>query len=60
VVRQESLYDFVWSGEAEGARSNRVEVYISYVRRKLKRSNEVAIETLRGAGYRLVRRQKPG
>jgi DNA-binding response OmpR family regulator len=58
VVRQESLYDFVWSGEAEGARSNRVEVYISYVRRKLKRSNEVAIETLRGAGYRLVRRQK--
>jgi Response regulators consisting of a CheY-like receiver domain and a winged-helix DNA-binding domain len=58
VVRQESLYDFVWSGEAEGARSNRVEVYISYVRRKLKRSNEVAIETLRGAGYRLVRRAK--
>jgi two-component system OmpR family response regulator len=60
VVRQESLYDFVWSGEAEGARSNRVEVYISYVRRKLKRSNEVAIETLRGAGYRLVKRQKQG
>jgi DNA-binding response OmpR family regulator len=58
VVRQESLYDFVWSGEAEGARSNRVEVYISYVRRKLRRSNEVAIETLRGAGYRLVRRPK--
>ena len=60
VVRQESLYDFVWSGEAEGARSNRVEVYISYVRRKLKRSNEVAIETLRGAGYRLVKRSKQG
>jgi two-component system OmpR family response regulator len=58
VVRQESLYDFVWSGETEGARSNRVEVYISYVRRKLKRSNEVAIETLRGAGYRLVKRAK--
>jgi len=37
-----------------------VEVYISYVRRKLKRSNEVAIETLRGAGYRLVKRVKPG
>jgi two-component system OmpR family response regulator len=60
VVRQESLYDFVWSGEAEGTHSNRVEVYISYVRRKLKRSNEVAIETLRGAGYRLVKRVKPG
>ena len=43
-------------GIDEGERSNRLEVYISYVRRKLQASREVTIETLRGAGYRLVRK----
>jgi DNA-binding response OmpR family regulator len=56
VVRHESLQDYVWSGIEEGERSNRLEVYISYVRRKLQGSREVTIETLRGAGYRLVRK----
>jgi DNA-binding response OmpR family regulator len=56
LVRHESLQDYVWSGIDEGERSNRLEVYISYVRRKLQGSKEVTIQTLRGAGYRLVRK----
>lgn len=56
LVRHDSLHDYVWSGPDEGERSNRLEVYISYIRRKLQRSNEVTIQTLRGAGYRLVRK----
>ena len=56
LVRHDSLHDYVWSGIEEGERSNRLEVYISYIRRKLQRSNEVTIQTLRGAGYRLVRK----
>lgn len=56
LVRHDSLHDYVWSGPEEGERSNRLEVYISYIRRKLQRSNEVTIQTLRGAGYRLVRK----
>jgi two-component system, OmpR family, response regulator len=60
VVRHESLQDYVWSGIEEGERSNRLEVYISYVRRKLQGSKEVTIETLRGAGYRLVRKDPNG
>lgn len=56
LVRHESLHDYVWSGIDEGEHSNRLEVYISYIRRKLQRSNEVTIQTLRGAGYRLIRK----
>lgn len=56
LVRHESLQDYVWSGIDEGEHSNRLEVYISYIRRKLQHSTEVTIQTLRGAGYRLVRK----
>lgn len=56
LVRHDSLQDYVWAGIEEGDRSNRLEVYISYIRRKLSRSREVTIQTLRGAGYRLVRK----
>lgn len=56
LVRHDSLQDFVWAGVDERERSNRLEVYISYVRRKLQASKEVTIQTLRGAGYRLVHR----
>jgi DNA-binding response OmpR family regulator len=56
LVRHDSLQDFVWSGADDVERSNRLEVYISYVRRKLQASRRVTIETLRGAGYRLVER----
>lgn len=58
VVGHDTLHDYVWPGMSGTNRSNRVEVYISYVRRKLKVSNRVAIETLRGVGYRLIRREK--
>lgn len=56
-VGHDTLHDFVWSGVAHKTHTNRVEVYISYVRRKLRRSHDVEIETLRGRGYRLVRRE---
>ena len=56
LVRHDSLQDYVWSGVDEKERSNRLEVYISYIRRKLEQSNEVMIQTLRGYGYRLVRK----
>lgn len=57
-VEHETLHDFVWSGFYDKSRTNRVEVYISYVRRKLRRSRDVAIETRRGKGYRLIRRDQ--
>ena len=53
VVGHNTLLDFVWSEEPSSTRSNRVEVYISYLRRKLSRSSLVSIETVRGMGYRL-------
>ena len=53
VVGHNTLLDFVWSEEPSSTRNNRVEVYISYLRRKLSRSNLVSIETVRGMGYRL-------
>ncbi len=53
VVDHDALFDFVWAGEEETPHSNRVEVYISYVRRKLASSEHVVIETVRGIGYRL-------
>lgn len=56
LVHHDSLQDYVWSGIDDGERSNRLEVYISYIRRKLQMSNEVTIQTIRGAGYRLVRK----
>lgn len=58
VVHYDSLHDFVWTDSAPSESSNRVEVYISYLRKKLQRSNEVVIETLRGSGYRLSRKKK--
>jgi len=56
LVHHDSLQDYVWSGVEDKERSNRLEVYISYIRRKLQQSNEVTIQTLRGYGYRLVRK----
>ena len=56
VVGHDTLHDFVWSGESQKTRTNLVEVYIYYVRQKLRRSHDVSLETLRGRGYRLVRR----
>ncbi len=55
VVGHDTLHDFVWARTMDVRGNNRVEVYISYLRRKLRHSNEVSIQTLRGAGYRLIR-----
>jgi DNA-binding response OmpR family regulator len=50
VVSKIELLDHVWDAAADTA-PNAVEVYIGYLRRKLGRD---ALETVRGAGYRLV------
>ncbi|MFN2582388.1 MAG: helix-turn-helix domain-containing protein [Candidatus Dormibacteria bacterium] len=44
-------------GLADG-RSSEVEVYVSRVRRKLGKHPRAMIETVRGRGYRLVRRER--
>jgi two-component system OmpR family response regulator len=50
VVSKTELLDHVWDAAEETA-PNAVEVYIGYLRRKLGRQ---VVETVRGAGYRLV------
>jgi DNA-binding response OmpR family regulator len=50
VVSKIELLDHVWDASEETAQ-NAVEVYIGYLRRKLGRD---VLETVRGAGYRLV------
>jgi len=50
VVSKTELLDHVWDASEETA-PNAVEVYIGYLRRKLGRN---VLETVRGAGYRLV------
>jgi DNA-binding response OmpR family regulator len=54
VVSKGDLLHHVWELEPEGD-TNVVEVYVGYVRRKLAaHSRRVAIDTVRGAGYRLA------
>jgi len=50
VVSKIDLLDHVWDA-AEGTETNVVEVYVGYLRRKIGRDR---VETVRGAGYRLV------
>lgn len=50
VVSKIELLDHVWDASVETA-PNAVEVYVGYLRRKLGRDR---LETVRGAGYRLV------
>jgi two-component system OmpR family response regulator len=52
IVSADSLADFVWGDANIKARRGVVEVYISYLRRKLAASRQVRIGTVRGAGYR--------
>jgi two-component system OmpR family response regulator len=51
VVSKVELLDHVWDAGADGA-PNLVEVYIGYLRRKVGRD---LVETVRGAGYRVVK-----
>jgi len=52
IVSADSVADFVWGDAKIKARRGVVEVYISYLRRKLAASRQVQIGTVRGAGYR--------
>jgi two-component system OmpR family response regulator len=57
IVSADSLADFVWGDASVKARRGVVEVYISYLRRKLASSEQVVIGTVRGAGYRFEARR---
>ena len=53
VLTRQQLLDSVWGIDFD-ASSNVVDVYVSYLRRKLDRVNEPSvIDTVRGAGYRV-------
>ena len=53
-VTKDLLISTVWGMDSE-ATDNNVEVYISFIRKKLKHlGTDVQIETVRGVGYRLV------
>jgi DNA-binding response OmpR family regulator len=52
-----TLADFVWGDTAVAARRNVIDVYIGYVRRKLRTSRSVVLRTVRGVGYSFEPRQ---
>jgi DNA-binding response OmpR family regulator len=56
VLSREQLLSAVWGYDFD-PQTNVVEVYVSYLRKKLGRTGEPApIETVRSAGYRFVSR----
>ena len=55
VLSRQQILNGVW-GYTFDPRSNLVDVYIGYLRRKLGRTVTRPIETVRGMGYRLVAR----
>ncbi len=61
-VGVDTLSDFVW-GDEDASPTNRrtlVQVYISYVRKKLAQSAQVAIRFARGSGYEFAPVDEPG
>jgi two-component system OmpR family response regulator len=55
VVSRQEVWDAIYEFDAESS-SNVVDVYVSYLRRKLDRPNQPSlIETVRGHGYRLMK-----
>jgi DNA-binding response OmpR family regulator len=54
VLSRQQILDGVW-GYTFDPRSNLVDVYIGYLRRKLACQGDSPIETVRGMGYRLLR-----
>jgi len=56
VLSRQQILDGVW-GYTFDPRSNLVDVYVGYLRRKLALNGDSPIETVRGMGYRLLRRQ---
>jgi DNA-binding response OmpR family regulator len=55
-VSLDTLQDYVWKDEGPPA-SNALAVYVSYLRRKLRGSRLAVVETMRGVGYRLTRKE---
>jgi DNA-binding response OmpR family regulator len=57
VLSREQILNHVWNYDFEGGGDNLVEVYIGRLRRKLAEAGESnTFQTVRGAGYRLIRR----
>jgi DNA-binding response OmpR family regulator len=54
-VPVDTLQDYVWKEEVS-RESNALAVYVSYLRRKLSTSRVATLESVRGVGYRLARR----
>jgi DNA-binding response OmpR family regulator len=53
-LSRQQLLDHVWGGD-HGGTSNVVDVYVGYLRRKLRGvGSDGMIQTVRGHGYRLV------
>lgn len=50
-VGVDTLSDFVWGDQSSTNKRTLVQVYVSYVRKKLARSAQVAIRFARGSGY---------
>lgn len=50
-VNVDTLADFVWGQKSSTNRRTLVQVYVSYVRKKLAASTQVAIRFARGSGY---------
>ncbi len=58
VVSKQDILDNVWDYEFEGD-ANIVEVYVRHLRRKIDEPfDQVSIETVRGAGYRLIEQRR--
>ena len=54
VLTGQQIADHVWSYDFDGL-TNRVAVYVSYLRRKLEANGDKGpIQTVHGVGYRLV------
>jgi DNA-binding response OmpR family regulator len=56
-VSRDTLQDYVWKDDGP-PESNALMVYMSYLRRKLGGSRLAALETMRGIGYRLTRKEE--
>jgi DNA-binding response OmpR family regulator len=56
-VSLDTLEGYVWNDDGPPA-SNALAVYVSYLRRKLRGSRLAVVETMRGVGYRLVRKDR--
>jgi two-component system OmpR family response regulator len=59
VVSKSQIRERVWESSVDG-RVNMVEVYVSYLRRKLDALGPSMIRTVRGLGYCLRNAREPG